>query len=179
MSTCGSPLQKNSSQTLPPRIRKGGWVNPTTLPKNKDGRPQCRWCSESVMPPRRTFCSDECVHQHRIRTNTKYMRTCVYRRDNGICAECKQDTKKIARDAKKLRADKNWKQYYELLETNNISKHRKIWSRGFGGGLWDADHIVAVKEGGGDCGLDNIRTLCIPCHKKNTAKQRKSWACKN
>lgn len=176
MSTCGSPLQKNSSQTLPPRIRKGGWVNPTTLPKNKDGRPQCRWCSESVMPPRRTFCSDECVHQHRIRTNTKYMRTCVYRRDNGICAECKQDTKKIARDAKKLRADKNWKQYYELLETNNIPKHRKIWSRGFGGGLWDADHIVAVKEGGGDCGLDNIRTLCIPCHKINTSKQRKSWA---
>jgi 5-methylcytosine-specific restriction endonuclease McrA len=104
------------------------------------------------------------------------MRTCVYRRDNGICAECKQDTKKIARDAKKLRADKNWKQYYELLETNNIPKHRKIWSRGFGGGLWDADHIVAVKEGGGDCGLDNIRTLCIPCHKINTSKQRKSWA---
>jgi hypothetical protein len=48
----------------PPRTRKGGWVNPKTLPKNEDGRPQCRWCSGSVMPPRRTFCSDACVHEH-------------------------------------------------------------------------------------------------------------------
>jgi hypothetical protein len=163
-------------KNIPPRVRKGGWVNPVTLPRNSDGRPQCRFCSKSVMPPRRTFCSDECVHQHRIRTNTKYMRTCVYNRDNGICAECKQDTKKIARDAKKLRTESKWKEYYELLEKHSIPKHRKIWLRGFGGGLWDADHIIAVHDGGGDCGLDNIRTLCIKCHKTNTSKQRKSWA---
>lgn len=171
-------LQEHALQekNLPPRIRKGGWVNPKTLPKNEDGRPQCRWCTGSVMPPRRTFCSDACVHEHRIRTNTKYMRICVYRRDNGICAECKQDTKKIACEAKKLKNSKNFKSYYELLEKNSIPKNRKVWNRGFGGGLWDADHIKAVKEGGGDCGLDNIRTLCISCHKANTARQRKAWA---
>ena len=160
----------------PPRIRKGGWVNPSALPKNEDGRAQCRWCSGSVVPPRRTFCSNECVHQHRLRTNTRYMRTCVYRRDNGICAKCRQDTKKIAREAKKYREEKKWKEYYELLERNRIPKNRKVWGRGFGGGLWDADHIVAVKEGGGDCGIENIRTLCIACHKENTAEQRKNWA---
>ena len=27
-------------KNLPPRTRKGGWVNPKTLPKNEDGRPQ-------------------------------------------------------------------------------------------------------------------------------------------
>jgi len=50
-----------------------------------------------------------------------------------------------------------------------------LWLRGFGGGFWDADHIIAVHDGGGSCGLDNIRTLCIACHKKNTAEQRKKW----
>jgi len=160
----------------PPRIRKGGWVDPASLPLNPDGRPQCRWCSKSVPLPRRTFCSNECVDQHRIRTNTRYMRTCVYRRDCGICASCRQDTKKIAREAKQYRARSQWKEYYELLERYSIPKTRKVWGRGFGGGLWDADHIVAVKEGGGDCGLENIRTLCIACHKVNTAKQRKQWA---
>jgi hypothetical protein len=35
--------------------------------------------------------------------------------------------------------------------------------------LWQADHIEAVIEGGGGCGLDNIQTLCVPCHKKDTA----------
>jgi hypothetical protein len=51
-----------------------------------------------------------------------------------------------------------------------ISLKRKIWIRKHGGGLWDADHILAVKDGGGMCGLDNMRTLCIPCHKIVTFK---------
>ena len=27
--------------------------------------------------------------------------------------------------------------------------------------FWQADHKVAVAEGGGGCGLDNLRTLCV------------------
>ena len=170
------PSKKIQTEQNPPRIRKGGHIKPNTLPLNADGYPQCRWCSSSVKPPRRTFCSTNCVHEHRTRTDTRYMRTCVYKRDNAICNICKQDTKKIARLAKEYKCAKNWKQYYELLQINSIPPKRKLWLRGFGGGFWDADHIVAVKDGGGDCSLNNIRTLCIQCHKKNTSEQRKKWA---
>jgi 5-methylcytosine-specific restriction endonuclease McrA len=38
--------------------------------------------------------------------------------------------------------------------------------------LWDADHIVPVVEGGGECDLSNIRTLCLKCHRKVTAELR-------
>ena len=41
--------------------------------------------------------------------------------------------------------------------------------------LWEADHIVPVVEGGGECGLDGLRTLCLRCHKHETralAKRR-------
>jgi len=41
------------------------------------------------------------------------------------------------------------------------------WTPGRSSG-WDADHIVPVCEGGGQCGLDNYRTLCHPCHKRVT-----------
>ena len=38
----------------------------------------------------------------------------------------------------------------------------------FGGSLcrriWQADHIIPVAEGGGLCGLENMRTLCVLCH---------------
>lgn len=34
--------------------------------------------------------------------------------------------------------------------------------------LWEADHIRAIIEGGGECGLDNLRTACLPCHKQAT-----------
>jgi 5-methylcytosine-specific restriction endonuclease McrA len=38
--------------------------------------------------------------------------------------------------------------------------------------LWDADHILPVTEGGGECDLDNIRTLCLRCHRVVTAHLR-------
>lgn len=34
--------------------------------------------------------------------------------------------------------------------------------------LWQADHIVEVADGGGLCGLDGFRTLCLSCHKDAT-----------
>ena len=41
------------------------------------------------------------------------------------------------------------------------------------GHLWQADHIVPVIEGGGECDLGNFRTLCTACHKSETAALRK------
>lgn len=41
------------------------------------------------------------------------------------------------------------------------------WTEGRSNG-WDADHIVPVAEGGGECDLSNYRTLCHPCHKAVT-----------
>jgi hypothetical protein len=38
--------------------------------------------------------------------------------------------------------------------------------------LWDADHILPVTEGGGECDLENIRTLCLRCHRLVTAQLR-------
>ena len=131
------------------------------LPKNEAGLTCCRWCGKGVKPPRRTMCSPECVHELQLRTNGRYLRDCVYKRDKGICALCNIDTKKIAKEALQLKTEE--KEIF--LKKYNISLKRKIWKRKHGGGLWDADHIIPVKDGGGSCGLENIRTLCIKCHK--------------
>ncbi len=39
--------------------------------------------------------------------------------------------------------------------------------------LWQADHELPVVEGGGQCGLENFRTLCVPCHHAETRALRK------
>ena len=39
---------------------------------------------------------------------------------------------------------------------------------------WEADHIVPVADGGGECGLDNYRLLCRPCHVRVTLEWRAS-----
>jgi 5-methylcytosine-specific restriction protein A len=151
--------------------------------KQFDG--SCRWCgSRSIPPPRRTFCSPECVHQYRLRTSSQYIRECVYTRDRGVCAICGTDTKEIAKQIqeskcpctqtkthykrKKVKVVEHTESCKTLRTEHKIGTKRKVWRRKNGGGLWDADHIVRVEHGGGVCGMDNLRTLCLRCHKDVT-----------
>ena len=143
----------------------GKVIDAKLLPKDENGLTCCRWCGKGVKPPKRTMCSPECVHELKLRISGRYLRDCVYKRDKGICAICKIDTKEIAKKAITLEGD----ELVNYLNENKISLNRKIWVKKHGGGLWDADHIIPVKEGGGLCGLDNMRTLCIKCHKNETA----------
>lgn len=69
------------------------------------------------------------------------IRAAVLERDGGICALCGVDA-----EPRKVPGELRWV-----------------------GPGWEADHIVPVVEGGGACGLDNFRTACIPCHKRETA----------
>jgi len=145
----------------------GKLVDAKLLPKDINGNTCCRWCNKPVKPPRRTMCSPECVHELSLRINGRYLRNCVYERDKGVCAICKIDTKITAKQARELTGQ----DLDEFLKKYGISKKRKLWVKKHGGGLWDADHIIPVKDGGGMCGLDNIRTLCIMCHKNVTYKK--------
>ena len=130
--------------TLRRTQQESGWVNPNHLPKGPNGRNLCRRCGKEVPPDRRTFCSDTCVHQWRLRTQPRYVRQCVWARDHGVCAVCR-------------------------LDTQAGRPYRGIARMGSTGHLWQADHIVAVVEGGGECGLDGYRTLCTVCHRRETA----------
>jgi 5-methylcytosine-specific restriction protein A len=44
------------------------------------------------------------------------------------------------------------------------------------GHTWEADHIIPVIEGGGECDLSNLRTLCLKCHREQTAALAKRRA---
>lgn len=162
---------------MTPRYRKGGWVRPADLPKGPSGRPLCRWCGTETRPPRRTFCSAACVHQHRIRTNGSYLRQQVFRRDNGVCRGCGLDTKVVAAELLELRVLHGLAEMRRAQQLHGIPLSRTVWRRKLGGGLWDADHIVPVVEGGGEAGLDNLQTLCIPCHREKTRRRRR-WTAK-
>jgi len=159
----------------------GKLIDARLLQKTKSGRNCCRWCNNEVKPPRRTICSKSCQHEILLRTSGRYLRDCVYNRDKGICKICNLDTKTIAREANRLYGTEK----EQFLKNNMISLKRKIWIKKHGGGLWDADHIVRVADGGGMCGLDNMRTLCIPCHKiitfsvKNKKKTKKDTSIVN
>ena len=147
----------------PARTKAGGWIKPTQLERSAvSGRPFCRWCQGEVAKGRRTFCSDTCVHQWKLRTNPAYLRDKVFERDKGVCAQCGKDTIALRRDMRKLdyAARRHFLKHWTLREGSRKS-------------LWDADHIVPVAEGGGQCDLANMRTLCLLCHREATAALRK------
>ena len=128
------------------------------------------------MPPRRTFFSDKCVHEWKLRSDPGYLREVVQQRDKGICAECGRDCEALYCELRNIQKTKDYRACREaiaLLNQEGFSLDGYSIQRGR---LWQADHIVPVAEGGGECGLDNIRTLCTPCHKKATAALRKRMA---
>ncbi len=149
------------SEPRPSRTKRGGWATPAEVTKSAAGQPLCRWCGGEVAGRRRTFCSAECVHQWKLRTDPGYLRDRVFDRDRGVCARCGVDTVALRRDMKKLdyAARRAFLKQWGLREGSRKS-------------LWDADHVTAVAEGGGQCDLSNMRTLCLRCHREATAALR-------
>lgn len=149
-------FQKSTSRTMP-----GGAADRAMLPKGANGRALCRWCALEVPSGRRTFCSNWCVNEWRLRTDPGYLRDQVFQRDRGICAGCSIDTQAAYEKLKRSRGAirRGLLAHWGLKSLTRRS-------------LWDADHILAVAEGGGECDLENIRTLCLRCHRKATLELR-------
>jgi 5-methylcytosine-specific restriction endonuclease McrA len=136
------------------------------------------------------------VHEWKIRTDTTYLRRRIFERDHGVCGACGLDTVAMLAQLKELRVQDwcareqvdskrctRWARPYvhpfrgELARRNYPTMVERAIELGLGASewslersLWQADHIVPVSEGGGECGLDNIRTLCWKCHRAETAK---------
>jgi len=142
-----------------------------------NGNRICRQCEVEVKPPRRTICSKECLHQWKLRSSSKYLRQYVYQRDLGICAFCSVDTRYT-----KISIENVWREF-RLSGQHDPSKYQpllnicgslNITTKESVKSLWHADHIIEVYKGGGETGLENIRTLCIACHKARSKGSRKT-----
>jgi 5-methylcytosine-specific restriction endonuclease McrA len=143
------------------RTIEGGRIEAASLPRGANGRALCRWCTLEVPPGRRTFCSDWCVHEWRLRSDPGYLRKQILARDKGVCAQCGTD---CVREWNRIRRARGRARELALRDWGVRLRQRSS--------LWDADHIVPVAEGGGECDLSNIRTLCLKCHRQVTGELR-------
>jgi 5-methylcytosine-specific restriction endonuclease McrA len=155
---------------LPTRTVRTGDV---PVERDADGYPRCRQCKKSIRdgkrPKQRTFCGDpQCLHLWKLKSDANYQAEHVLARDKGVCAVCGLDCVALFAELKGLRS--HWSAPYspafiERCQAIGLPRHLRALMRR----LWEMDHIIPVIEGGGSCGLENLRTLCWACHRKETA----------
>ncbi len=135
----------------------------------------CRWCGAKVQGRRTSWCSQACVDQYLIRTDPGFAAGKVFQRDRGVCQMCRVDTLAV-RDRLALLAQHAPVKVMVFLAAKRVGLVSRVQRHREGGmsldfqipRLWQMDHIVPVVKGGGSCGLDNLRTLCLWCHRKVT-----------
>ncbi len=142
-------------------------MNATTLRKRLDRQKgYCTWCGGPVGKGRRTWCSQSCVNAFREAHDWMHIRGKVLDRDRGVCSMCGCDCERITRLVGLVRwGGDGWESFRHMQ-----SFYRSLgFDRLYGMDLWQADHIVPRVRGGGN-ELTNLRTLCVPCHKGETAR---------
>jgi len=137
------------------------------IPFSEADRGRCRWCGEPILHlsgprkgevNRRRRWHPKCVRAYNA-SDPRLARRRVRKRDRTVCAECQLDTNALRR------------------ELRGRGMTRRLRERGFvpRRSLWELDHIVPLIDGGGH-ELDNLQTLCTPCHRKKTAEEARSRA---
>lgn len=138
-------------------------ANPDRDKVGPNGRLLCRWCGVETKPPRIAWCSKACNDEFLIRFRPGSARHAVWRRDKGRCALCHLNCTKLKSQLHRIKKRKGFKRFVQVVRVLGIAHYRY-------GTLWNADHVTPVVEGGGMCGLDNLRTLCLWCHRGETRK---------
>lgn len=144
----------------------------------------CAWCA-GALPDASfahgvncTYCSQECAEKGRLKRGGMYastrVRAQVFGLEGGVCRKCGIDAHALytritaLEPPERLSALINAK--WQLPRTGAALD--RLLQSPKEGDFWQADHIQAVAEGGGGCGLDNLQTLCTPCHRFETEKLR-------
>ena len=194
MANVAKALMPASSQTNSTE-RYGGGAKERALENSRNGiateednkiiqGDACAWCAKALGRVSRregvesTYCSIECAEEGRLRRGGMYassrVRAQVFALERGVCCLCGIDAHALflrissLQPAERLNAlcNANWKLPQSGRALEKLLQNPKE------GDFWQADHKLAVAEGGGDAGLENLRTLCVPCHKVETEKLR-------
>ncbi|KAL7430224.1 hypothetical protein ACHAXH_001502 [Discostella pseudostelligera] len=137
----------------------------------------CAWCAKPFLCAKgATYCSQSCVDEGRVRRGGMFssskIREQLFALEHGKCTKCNIDAHalfckvKSLHPAERLNAllNANWRLPKTRQATDRLLSDPQ--ERDF----WQADHELAVAAGGGSTGLDNLRTLCSPCHSAETEK---------
>ena len=145
--------------------------------------------------PEAPFCSSGCADAYHLRVGHGARgRQLCFDRDHGVCAMCTRDCHALYLKLRPLTATRRREVLCAEFAASSdgsgpptrwrgllLTKERfeGIVKRCQAGDLWQADHVQAVAEGGGQAVSETqYQTLCVPCHLAKTAQEKQARAAK-
>ncbi|KAK9844937.1 hypothetical protein WJX74_008894 [Apatococcus lobatus] len=132
------------------------------------------------------FCGVECETNFCIRANSGAMRRALFKLERGVCQTCRLNCHALVGRIRTIeKGTDDWearRRALLLLLAPTFGQHGakayldRLVKYAVEGNAWHADHIMPVHKGGGLCGLENLRTLCVLCHMEVTRRQARQRA---
>ena len=125
------------------------------------------------------FCSGSCRLSYFIKRNGALLRRQVFQLERGVCRSCRLDCTELCL---RLQALDDAEARKALII--DMAPHFGLVPSALDalaecpteGHAWHADHIVPVHRRGGECGLENMQTLCVVCHRNKTREEAEERA---
>lgn len=143
------------------------------------GEASCAWCLKLLpalpglpaptvvgSPLQGRCCSQACFEKRSVQSSQAAIRWQIFALERGVCRVCSLDAHTLF---KRIKVMEPPERLQELLRVG-LKSTKSMLERPSEGMFWQADHIRPVAEGGGECDLANLRTLCTPCHARETGR---------
>jgi 5-methylcytosine-specific restriction endonuclease McrA len=146
----------------------------------KWGNGACAWCCERPTPTKRKkYCDTDCQESAFYYCAPQTPASKAWRfmvLQHGTCRGCGEIFEKelLERVARKHQHNKNCNQSLAKHGDKLIDERVSFFQVGYNtGDKWQIDHIKPIFMGGQGIGIDNIQVLCVPCHSRKTASERR------
>eukprot|EP00397_Hematodinium_sp_SG-2012_P009207 GEMP01009283.1.p1 GENE.GEMP01009283.1~~GEMP01009283.1.p1 ORF type:complete len:968 (+),score=233.49 GEMP01009283.1:149-3052(+) len=124
------------------------------------------------------FDTGKCRAAWFVKRSSASIRRQLFDLEHGVCQKCKLDTYTLFLDIRHRTREEQLPILRSrcplLAAIPSVTSRLDCLTEGM---FWEADHVVPVWMGGGQCGLENMQTLCVICHREKTkeegAKRRK------
>jgi hypothetical protein len=159
-------------------LRKSASSSSSSVSSSSSGAATGRRVCCNCLEPQSTLlssgtCSWRCHQELATRVSGSAIRRQLFELEKGVCRMCAMDMHAVFQRYKRLQPSDRVQELMRLPGFKVGASDAPILQNPVEGHFWQADHVLPVAEGGGDCSLMNIRTLCTPCHQKETAKLRR------